>query len=69
MPYPYSKQPKMESKPAKFRGPSEAGFSAKSKTLAGGAHAALRAISLLRIGRDILREQGTRKGPRGPTHA
>jgi hypothetical protein len=59
----------METKPPKLRGPSEAGFPAKSKTLAGGAHAALRAISLLRVGRDILREQGTRKGPRGLTHA
>ena len=39
----------MESKPPKLRGRFEAGFSAKSKTLAGGANAALRAISLLRV--------------------
>jgi hypothetical protein len=63
----------MESKPPKLGGPSDAGFPAKypakQKTLAGGVHAALRAISLLPVGRDILRQQGTRKGPRSLTHA
>src|SRR6266404_6508128 len=58
----------MESKPPQLGGPFRGRFPGKIKDLAAGAHAALRAISLLRVGRDILREQGTgtKKGPTRP---
>src|SRR5437899_7266498 len=59
----------MESKLPKLGGPSEARFPAKSKTLAGGSHAALRAISLLRVGEIYFASKGPskgqRRGPRG----